>query len=114
MSGQQGVTKKVVKAISNDGYILVVTSYDDEFDQELIECFEKGDGSSIVLDGKRINVVNKGRPINLSSYAAFDARNLSLHFIFGKILSAFLISLGLDLFADWEGEVYSEILGEIR
>jgi adenosylhomocysteinase len=114
MSGQQGVTKKVVNAINDNGYILVVTSYDDEFDQELIEHFEKGDGSSIILDGKRINVVNKGRPINLSSYAAFDARNLSLHFIFGKILSAFLISLGLDLFTDWEGEVYSEILAEIR
>lgn len=114
MSGQHGATKKVVGAINDNGYIAVVTSYDDEFDQELMEYFERGDGLSIVLDGKRINVVNKGRPINLSSYAAFDARNLSLHFIFGKILSAFLISLGLELSTDWEGDVYSDILGEIR
>ncbi|WP_347901056.1 NAD-binding protein [Pseudomonas purpurea] len=114
MSGQHGVTKKVVSAINDNGYISVVTSYDDEFDQELMECFESGDGSSIVLDGKKINIVNKGRPINLSSHAAFDARNLSLHFIFGKILSSFLISLGMDLSADWEGEVYSDIFGEIR
>jgi adenosylhomocysteinase len=114
MSGQHGTTKKIVSAMKDNGYIAVVTSYDDEFDQELIKCFEAGDGSSIVLDRKKINVVNKGRPINLSSYAAFDARNLSLHFIFGKILSAFLISLGLELSADWEGDVYSDILGEIR
>jgi len=114
MSGQHGLTRKGVSAINDNGYITVVTSYDDEFDQSLKEYFEEGDGSSIVVDGKKINVLNKGRPINLSHYAAFDARNLSLHFVFGKILSTFLISLGLELTSDWESDVYSEILGEIR
>ncbi|AKS06412.1 NAD-binding protein [Pseudomonas trivialis] len=114
MSGQHGTNKVVVNAMCENGYICVVTSYDDEFDSELIKIYESGDTSKVHVDGKKINIVNGGRPINLSVCAAFDARNLSLHFIFGRILSSFLVSLGMKSSGSWEEEAFFDILSEIR
>jgi len=114
MSGHHGVTGNVISAMKNNSYLAVVTSYDDEFDESVRNAFEYGDGMTIEWEGKKINIVNKGRPINLSSFAAFDVRNLSLHFIFGKIFSTFLSTLGLSLSTDWEEDVYSGILNEIQ
>lgn len=114
MSGHHGVTDKVISAMKNNSYLAVVTSYDDEFDEAVKNAFEHGDGMSIEWECKTVNIVNKGRPIILSSFAAFDARNLSLHFLFGKIFSNFLSALGLSLSTDWEEDVYSEILNEIQ
>ncbi|PPS31144.1 hypothetical protein BVY12_20815 [Pseudomonas amygdali pv. morsprunorum] len=114
MSGHHGVTGEVLSSLRENSYISVVTSYDDEFATPIRKIFEAGCGESIFWRGKKINVVNRGRPINLSTSAAFDARNLSLHFLFGRIFSSFLNSLGLVSSSDWEEEVYSEILAEIQ
>ncbi|NBA94888.1 NAD-binding protein [Pseudomonas sp. R5(2019)] len=114
MSGHHGVTDAVVSAMKNNSYIAVVTSYDDEFSDSIRVAFELGDRESLYWKGKEINILNKGRPINLSAFAAFDARNLSLHFLFGRIFSTFLSSLGLTLSSDWEEDVYSGILEEIQ
>lgn len=114
MSGQHGVTPVVLSALKNNSYISVVTSYDDEFEASIKELFELGGCETIEWDGKKINVINRGRPINLSRFAAFDARNLSLHFIFGRIFSSFLHSLGFERVSDWEEEVYTDILEEIQ
>ncbi|CAI8948285.1 hypothetical protein [Pseudomonas soli] len=114
MSGQFGVTASVVNAMKHESHLLVVTSYDDEFSPSVKLAFEAGSGDSLEWAGKRINIVNRGHPINLSASAAFDARNLSLHFLFGRIFSAFLTSLGLSAQHDWEEQVYNDILSEIR
>ncbi|MNQ70578.1 S-adenosyl-L-homocysteine hydrolase [compost metagenome] len=114
MSGHHGVTDAVLSVMRNVSYIAVVTSYDDEFSDRIKTVFERGDRGSINWKGKVVNVVNKGRPINLSSCAAFDARNLSLHFLFGRIFSTFLSTLGQELSADWEEKVYSDILDHIQ
>ena len=114
MSGHCGVTGEVLSTLRDNAYIAVVTSYDDEFDAPIRKIFEAGRGESIDWEGKTVNILNRGRPINLSAFAAFDARNLSLHFLFGRIFSAFLSALGLTLSHDWEEDVYSEILAEIQ
>jgi S-adenosylhomocysteine hydrolase len=114
MSGHHGVTGEVLSSLRDNSYISVVTSYDDEFAAPIKKIFEAGGGESIDWEGKTVNIVNRGRPINLSTFAAFDARNLSLHFLFGRIFSTFLSSLGLALSSDWEEDVYSEILAEIQ
>jgi S-adenosylhomocysteine hydrolase len=114
MSGQQGITDKTLSTLKNNSYITVVTSYDDEFDGLTTRLLEKGNKNQLEWNGKKINIVNGGRPINLSAYAAFDARNLSLHLIFGRIFSAFLSSLGCSQTYDWEENAYSEIISEIQ
>ncbi|GGU52854.1 hypothetical protein GCM10009504_07300 [Pseudomonas laurentiana] len=114
MSGQKGVTTEVLSTLRSNSYVSVVTSYDDEFDEPVKRLFEEGGESFFDWRGKRINVVNRGRPVNLSVYAAFDARNLSLHILFGRIFSIFLSSLGFSLSSDWEEDVYSEIIAEIQ
>ncbi|MNM95201.1 Adenosylhomocysteinase [compost metagenome] len=114
MTGQKGITTDALSTLKNNAYITVVTSYDDEFDGPTRCLFEKGDRDRLVWNGKTFNVVNSGRPINLSAYAAFDARNLSLHFIFGKIFSVFLSSLGFSPTDDWEECVYAEMISEIQ
>jgi hypothetical protein len=114
MSGHHGVTGEVVSSLKDNAYISVVTSYDDEFSAPIRKIFEAGGLDSIEWKGKKINIVNRGRPINLSTHAAFDARNLSLHFLFGRIFSTFLSSLGFSLLFDWEDDVYSEMLSEIK
>ncbi|MFF7109037.1 hypothetical protein [Pseudomonas sichuanensis] len=113
MSGQQGVNENVLTSMKHRSYLLVVTSYDDEFSTALKLAFESGNSDSLDWEGKRINIVNRGHPINLSASAAFDARNLSLHFLFGRIFSTFLDSLGLTARHDWEDDVYNQILSEM-
>ncbi|WP_166365517.1 NAD-binding protein [Pseudomonas akapageensis] len=112
MSGHFGVTEDVFNSMRHNGYISVVTSYDDEFEEPLKKNFESGDGSTLIIRDKKVNIVNSGRPVNLSSNAAFDPRNLSLHFIFGKLFSTILISLGWTLSKNWEDEAYPTIISE--
>ncbi|WP_177331187.1 NAD-binding protein [Pseudomonas sp. NBRC 111119] len=114
MSGNRGTTKKILTTLKHNSYIVVVTSYDDEFDESTRRLFEKGDRNQLNWKGKIFNVVNGGRPINLSTYAAFDPRNLSLHFIFGKIFSVFLSSLGLPQSHSWEEITYASIINEVK
>lgn len=114
MSGQHGVTPMVLAALKDNSYISVVTSYDDEFESSVRGLFESGDRETVKWNNKTINIINKGRPINLSKFAAFDARNLSLHFLFGRIFSSFLGVLGFNRISDWEAEVYADLLSEIQ
>lgn len=114
MSGQHGVTPMVLTALKDNSYISVVTSYDDEFEFSIKELFESEACEIVRWNNKTINVINNGRPINLSRFAAFDVRNLSLHFLFGRIFSNILGSLGFDRVSDWEEEVYTDILSEMQ
>ncbi|PYB84552.1 NAD-binding protein [Pseudomonas fulva] len=114
MSGRHGVTPVVLSALKNNSYISVVTSYDDEFEKSIKDLFELGGREALRWEGKTLNVVNRGRPINLSRFAAFDARNLSLHFLFGRIFASFLRSLGFEQVSDWEKRAYIDIINEIQ